>query len=136
MARTTWPVDISDSPLAPDGTPAGIHAKGEDDTLTEEEKRHGILEHFRAVELPGALESPLVAGGAAEDRDRIAQLRPQRVKGSGPAHGQAVGHGDAKARRSAISVSASARRWTASLALARIDPATSVETDLATPDTA
>src|SRR5437773_375357 len=29
-----------------------------------------------------------------------------------------------------------ARRWTASLTLERIDPATSVETDLATPDTA
>src|SRR5258708_38143962 len=29
-----------------------------------------------------------------------------------------------------------ARRWTASLTLARIHPATSVETDLATPDTA
>ena len=95
-------VDISDPPLAPDGTPSSIHTKGKDDALPEEEERHGILEHFRAVELPGALESPLVAGGAAEDRDRIAQLRPQRIEGSGPAHGQAVGHGDAEARRSAI----------------------------------
>ena len=129
-------IDISDPPLAPDGTPSCIHTKGKDNTLPEEEERHGILEHFRAVELPGALESPLVAGGAAEDRDRIAQLRPQRIEGSGPAHGQAVGHGDAEARRSACDLPPPARRWTASLALARIDPATSVETDLATPDTA
>src|SRR4029077_16820006 len=78
-------------------------SKGEDDTLVKEKERYGILEHFRAVELPGALESPLVAGGAAEDRDRIAQRRPQRIEGSGPAHGQAVGHGDAEAPRSAPS---------------------------------
>jgi hypothetical protein len=70
--------------------------------LPEEEERHGILEYFRAMELPGAGESPLVAGGAAEDRDRIAERRPQLTEGSGPAHGQAVGHGDAEARSSAI----------------------------------
>src|SRR5204863_1933498 len=96
-------LDISDPPLAPDRTPSCIHAKGKNNTFPEEEERYGILQHFRAVKLPGALESPLVAGGAAEDRDRIAQRRPQRIEGSRPAHGQAVGHGDAEAWRSAPS---------------------------------
>src|SRR6201987_4214737 len=95
-------IDISAPPLAPDRAPSCFHTTGKDHTLPEEEERHGILEHFRTVELPGALESPLVAGGAAEDRDRIPPLRPQRIEGSGPAHSQAVGHGDAEARRSAI----------------------------------
>ena len=65
-------IDISDPPLAPDRAPSCIHTTGKDHTLPEEEERHGIMEHFRAVELPGTRESPLVAGGAAEDRDRIA----------------------------------------------------------------
>src|SRR5687768_15317499 len=89
-------IDVSDPPLAPDGSPSCIDSKGEDDALPKEKERYGILEHFRAVELPGARESPLVAGGAAEDRDRIAQRRPQRIEGRGPAHGQAVGRRDAE----------------------------------------
>src|SRR5207248_5298979 len=95
-------IDLSDPPLAPDGAPSCIHTTGKDHTLPVEDERHGIIEHFCAVELPGALESPLVASGAAEDRDRIAERRPQRIESSGPAYSQAVGHRDAEARRSAI----------------------------------
>jgi hypothetical protein len=132
-------VDISDPPLAPDRTPSCIDSKGEDDTLVKEKERHGILEHFRAVELPGALESPLVAGGPAKDRDGINSARsasraadPLTVRPSGIV----MQRRGAPPLPEGSPPPSPARRWTASLALARIDPATSVETDLATPDTA
>ena len=107
--------DICDSALTPDGSPSGIHTTGEDDALPEQKKRHGVLEHLRAVVLPSAFEAPLVAGGAAEGQDRSAQFLPQR--GSRNADPLTVSpSGMVMQRRGTPPLPA--RRRTASLALA------------------
>jgi hypothetical protein len=72
-------IDLGDPPLPPDGAPSRVHTEGKDNTLAEKEEWHRIGEHFRAVELLCACESPLIAGCATKDRDRVAQRGLQRI---------------------------------------------------------